>query len=238
MKHFVKCFPSKLIAGLVLSASMALTTSVSANEAGNWYIQGSAGLTTLENVEADRTTSAGATSTTVPFEADFKHGHMASAGLGYNLTDTWSVEVEYAHRSNDLDRYYNKTNNSVLSSNGYMKSNSFMVNGIYTFDVDFPVKPVVGFGFGVGHAEIEIVETSGTKDDDDYSYAGQLIVGADWEVTSNIDLFARANYFQIRDLDLEPRYSTTAGSFNLAETTTDKENYSSASISIGLRYEF
>ena len=78
MKHFVKCFPSKLIAGLVLSASMALTTSVSANEAGNWYIQGSAGLTTLENVEADRTTSAGATSTTVPFEADFKHGHMAS----------------------------------------------------------------------------------------------------------------------------------------------------------------
>lgn len=208
-------------------------------DAGDWYVQASGGLNRTSDLKNSRIISTGATSTSINTKMKFDHQYAGGVAFGYKYNDNVRFDIEYTHRSNNTERYYNAATGTVLSTDGFIKSNSFMVNGTYAFDAGIPsVRPYIGAGVGMSHVEVEIIDSFGQSDDSDWAPAGQLTAGIGWNVAENIELFTQYQYFHVFNPNLNPSASISSGSFTFREHTHEDSNVSSSSLLVGVRYSF
>ena len=111
-----------------------------------------------------------------------KTGAGFNHSIGYQFKNSFSTELEFSHKAGDFD--------SVLS--GSVNSNSFLVNGIYSFNIRKYYTPYIGYGMGFAFHEAKI-QDKGNREDMTIAY--QLKMGIDIEFSRKLSLLAGYRYF-------------------------------------------
>ena len=111
-----------------------------------------------------------------------KTGAGFNHSIGYQFKNSFSTELEFSHKAGDFD--------SVLSGN--VNSNSFLVNGIYSFNIRKYYTPYIGYGMGFAFHEANIL---GLGNNEDRTIAYQLKTGIDIEFSRKLSLLVGYRYF-------------------------------------------
>jgi OmpA-OmpF porin, OOP family len=184
-----------LIAGASLSVAAGILVAASSAHA-QYYLGAQGGWTGLEGTKSsvsgfDPVTG---TTTTLPINHSFNDGFNVGARLGYKW-GPWRFEGEYSYRENT-------SNATVVGSkiNGTLSSNTLMFNGIYDFEMGWPVTPHIGMGLGGASLDgnFDALSVGYRSKTSDFVFAYQAIAGVRYMMTPN---FA---------LDLDYRYRGTA----------------------------
>jgi outer membrane protein OmpA-like peptidoglycan-associated protein len=178
-----------------------------------FYIGGAGGL----NWARDSDLEGGGIDT----EAEFDLGWLALGSLGYEFGHGLRSEIEFGYRANDLDKI------GGAGASGDVTVWSGMLNLIYDFDVDWPVKPYIGGGLGAGKVKADGASPFGATsiDDSDTGFAYQALAGVEWAMTDRLYLNAGYRYFAVPDVE-----------FSAANGTNVESEYSAHSFTIGLRF--
>jgi len=154
----------------------------------------------------------------------FNTGGMGVGALGYGLGNGFRVEGEVGYRESGVD------NASTGSASGTAKALDFMANGLYDFNMGWPVVPYLGVGAGMAKVTFDSMTIPGsttTINDTDYTFAYQGLAGVAYAINQNLKLDVGYRYFATTD----PIFKNSAG------TRTHSE-YSDNAIVIALRWEF
>jgi OmpA-OmpF porin, OOP family len=158
--------------------------------------------------------------TAPPLSQSFSHdvGPAVVGALGYGLGNGFRVEGEIGYRHSDLK-----------SGSGSASALDFMANGLYDFNLGWPVVPYIGGGAGMARPTLDDANLSPTVSvhDTDTTFAYQGIAGLAYAITQNLKLDASYHYFAT----LDPIYQNSAG------TRTHGE-YRDHTLLIALRWEF
>ena len=111
-----------------------------------------------------------------------KTGAGFNHSIGYQFKNSFSTELEFSYKAGDFD--------SVLSGN--VNSKSFLVNGIYSFNIREYYTPYIGYGMGFALHEAKI-QDKGNREDMTIAY--QLKTGIDIEFSRKLSLLAGYRYF-------------------------------------------
>lgn len=121
------------------------------------------------------------------------------------------------------------TANLVVDGVGEVKTTSIMLNGFYDFDLGGDITPYVGLGIGTARTNASFAPSNTPiLDDDDNSFAWQVILGADYAISDSMSFFGNFRYFSAGD---------AAMNLDLLPATLDIENETQV-FEIGLRYSF
>jgi OmpA-OmpF porin, OOP family len=193
-------------------ASVAMATALCASGAqAQFYLGAEGGWTGLEGTRTSVTGVNPLTgaAVTFPIHEGFDAGYNVGARAGY-MWGNWRFEGEYSHRENT-------GNNTALGTKlkADFGTNSFMANGIYDFNVGWPVTPHIGFGIGGADATGSIKTTAfGTLTKaSDFVFAYQAIAGVRYMMTPQ---FALDLDYRYRGMD-SVKYTTHP--FTLAGAT-------------------
>lgn len=169
-------------------------------------------------------------------DQDYQHATTAASGtididsapsfggaLGFHLTPSVSLEAEIGYSTHDINSFSGNTGTGPL--NGSLDAMTFMLNGRYDFNLDWPVVPYVsaGAGFGLFDASIRdagsnlIQNSSGN----DWSLVYQLGGGLRYRLSDGVSLSGGYRYVGASDIEFD-------------RTTVD---YSSHQIRFGLHYD-
>lgn len=226
----------KLISRAVIVAAASVSTSVMAAQPA-WYVGGDLGWNNSNDVTWTLTSG----DHSVPFD----DGWMGSLKVG---TDVLGVraEVEYAHRSNDAQ--YFGTPGSIDPAKGSIKSDALMLNAYYDFTPTGKITPYVGAGIGFAQVQADSIRKnigtsccSGLVDDKDTVAAMQLMAGAAYAVSSNLDFTLEYRFFVTKDPSFDYatgcNWNDSISSCGGPDGKTS-DSYNNHSIMVGLRYRF
>jgi len=104
--------------------------------------------------------------------------------IGYQFKNSFSTELEFSYKGGDFD------SSGALSGN--VNSKSFLVNGIYSFNIREFYTPYIGYGMGFAFHEAKI-QDKGNREDMTIAY--QLKMGVDMEFSRKLSLLAGYRYF-------------------------------------------
>ena len=117
----------------------------------------------------------------------------------------------------------------VADGTGETETTTVMINGYYDFEFDGDITPYIGFGIGSASTDVSFAPSNTPiLDDDDTSFAWQLILGADYAIAENVSFFGNYRYFTAEDASVN---------VNLVPATLDIE-LESHIFEIGLKYSF
>ena len=102
--------------------------------------------------------------------------------IGYQFKNSFSTELEFSY----------KAGNFGPSLSGDMTSKSFLVNGIYSFNIREFYTPYIGYGIGYAFHEASI-EGKGNRDDATLAY--QLKIGVDAELSRKLSILLGYRFF-------------------------------------------
>ena len=170
----------------LLAGSLAQAQDVYAKFFGGWTIPSD------QNFDLEsRATGVG-----VPSRLDFSSGFAVGAALGFKVTPSIALEIEYVYRDTDVE-----FGDGPTPASGSTSSNAVMLNAIY----DLPpvgatqaFRPYVGAGLGVGDMSYD----GGDDDlslDGDYSFAYQAMAGIGYQVSNQASLYTEIRYFGTSD---------------------------------------
>lgn len=178
-----------------------LLTAGPAMAEGNYYLKGHAGFSIAQDNDFGQT---GVAATGASGDGNYGSGFATGAALGYRYGNGFSAEIDWEYRSNDNDSITFSDGTSY--SEGNLASNTFFVNGFYTFQEAFDnVRPYIGAGIGwVQEIDLDIeaagIETSYTGDSE---IAWQLMTGLETTFNTDWRLQGELRYTRIADVDLE-----------------------------------
>ena len=194
---------------LALGASLALTTALCVPQAhAQFYLGPEGGWTGLEG---QKSTIAG-----FPIHQSFDSGYNVGVRGGYQW-NSWRLEGEYSYRANTSN-----TTRFGARFNGNVDTNSFMVNGIYDFNVGWLVTPHIGMGIGGAWADASLTSPilGNLSKSSDSVFAYQAIAGIRYNITPSLAL----------DLDYRYRgmssYTYTTRAFTLGGVAVPSRTYS------------
>lgn len=117
----------------------------------------------------------------------FDFGAIMTSGAGYRFPNSgFRAELEYAHRSNDINTLPGFITSTGDGEASYT-SNSVMANLLYEFKENNKISPYVGFGLGY-----TFLKNGG---DAEQQYAYQGIAGTFIKIMDDIDLGIAYKYF-------------------------------------------
>lgn len=157
---------------------------------GAWYLKGLAGATWVEDTElVDFCCDA---------DVSFKTGVMVGAAIGYEVTPHLALEIEAATRRADVDAF---RYNSEFSGGGEARSDTLMLNAVWSFDL--AARPAVHpyLGVGLGAAKLHIDGDFGDR----YPFrregvlAWQGFAGVAWDLTPRWRVFGEIRGFDTED---------------------------------------
>jgi opacity protein-like surface antigen len=109
--------------------------------------------------------------------------------IGYQFKNSFSTELEFSYKGGDFKP---DTIENVEGLSGDMTNKSFLVNGIYSFNVRKYYTPYIGYGMGFAFHEAKI-EGKGNREDSKIAY--QLKTGIDIEFSRKLSLLVGYRYF-------------------------------------------
>ena len=113
-----------------------------------------------------------------------KTGGGFNHSIGYQFKNSFSTELEFSYKGGDFD------SSGALSGN--VNSKSFLVNGIYSFNIREFYTPYIGYGMGFAFHEANI---QGLGNNEDRTMAYQLKTGIDIEFSRKFSLLVGYKYF-------------------------------------------
>ena len=123
--------------------------------------------------------------------------------IGYQFKNSFSTELEFSYKGGQFDF------NSGLD--GDMTTKSFLVNGMYSFDIRKFYTPYVGYGIGLAFLEATI----GGRDDGNSTLAYQLKMGVDMELSRNLLLLLGYRYFTTNNPDFHGIFTAESTSHGI-----------------------
>ena len=130
--------------------------------------------------------------------------------IGYQFKNSFSTELEFSYKGGDFGP----------SVHGDITSKSFLVNGIYSFNIREFYTPYIGYGMGIAFHEASINHWG---DRADTTLAYQLKMGVDMELSRKLSLLLGYRYFTTNDPSFDGYFT--------GETT-------SHGIEAGVKYHF
>ena len=211
---------------LMTGASLMAAVAVAAPAANaQFYIGGEGGWTGLEGTKSSVTGTNPGTGApvTFPINNSFDSGFNVGARAGYQF-GPWRLEGEYSYRQNG-------SNGTAFGSrvSGTADTNSLMVNGIYDFNLGWPVSPHIGMGLGGAsvNGNLNGPNVGYHSKTSDVVFAYQAIAGVRYMVSPNLALDVDYRYRGSGDATYTSRGFTTpggvtvpAGHFPAASTRT------------------
>lgn len=116
--------------------------------------------------------------TTIDFDLGFRAAHL---GLGYAFGNGWRAELEGAFRRNEMEILFGGNNSPVNTAlEDDARTRSLLASLYYDFDLNLPVVPYLGAGFGIARTDYQVRDARAGEDllDDDVTApAGQFVAG-------------------------------------------------------------
>ncbi len=193
--------------------------------------------------------------TSVGWSTEFDTGYAISGAFGAAMPSGWRGEVELTYTSTDVDTHKGVTAGGasidaadaavlitgspplgatvadvVADGRGSLEATYLMANAYYDFGAGaWSLTPYLGGGLGFAFADVDF-SPSGVSivDDDDTVFAYQLIGGAAFAATEQMDIFGQARYRASEDLSTQ---------VSLFPASLDVEN-ESFTLEAGLRFSF
>ena len=106
--------------------------------------------------------------------------------IGYQFRNSFSTELEFSYKGGDFGP----------GAHGDITSKSFLVNGIYSFNIREFYTPYIGYGMGIAFHEASINHWG---DRADTTLAYQLKMGVDMEFSRKLSLLLGYRYFTTND---------------------------------------
>jgi outer membrane protein OmpA-like peptidoglycan-associated protein len=195
---------------LLTGASLMLAAAVAVPQArAQFYIGGEGGWTGLEGTKSNITGTNPITggAVNIPINNSFDSGFNVGARAGYQF-GPWRVEGEYSYRQNG-------SNGTALGArvNGTVDTNSLMVNGIYDFNLGWPVSPHLGFGLGGAsvNGNLSGPNVGYHSKTSDVVFAYQAIAGVRYMMSPNLALDVDYRYRGSADETYTTSAFTTPG---------------------------
>ncbi len=125
-----------------------------------------------------------------------------SHSIGYKFKNSVSTELEFSYKNRDFRG----------SVDGDMTSKTFLVNGIYSFNIREFYTPYVGYGIGYAFHEVNIV-TKGDRAD--FTLAYQLKMGVDIELSRKLSLLLGYKYLSTDNTKFDGYFSAESFSHGI-----------------------
>jgi outer membrane autotransporter protein len=210
-----------------IATALLLPVTAQAQESNDqgWYLKP---LIAISQLSDQTGTTFGIGAVDGSADAQISGGFASGLNIGYSYNEHWSAELGWEYRSNDSEV---SLADGQRFTEGNYASNSFFLNGIYSFDSSRSWRPYLGAGLSwIQEIDIDL-ETAGSE----LSYSGdgdsgfQLFAGLDYQFDSRWSVLGEVRYSSIGDIELIGE--NTSGTF----TGLD---YNPVSFQIGLNYRF
>ena len=122
--------------------------------------------------------------------AEIKTGLGFNHSIGYQFGNSFSTELEFAYKNGDFEKVTGDGGTSSL--HGDITSKSFLINGIYSFDIRKFYSPYIGYGIGIAFQE---ATQKGKGSGEHTTLAYQLKAGVEMEFNRNLSLLTGYKYF-------------------------------------------
>jgi opacity protein-like surface antigen len=161
-------------------------------------------------------------------EASLDTGAVVGLGGGYRFNRNFAAELEYAYRSNDIDKIKG-SGGTTIADGGDLASVAIMANGYYFFDFAESWSPYIGFGMGFLQeidSDVELVGANDQKDLEDSVFAWQAMVGAEVPIDDSWRFYGEGRFMTAPS----PELSNSNGSYSV--------DYNNLSLIFGIGYQF
>ena len=162
-------------------------------------------------------------------DGEFDPGFLTGLAIGYRFNEHWSLEAEYAYRTNDVDSF--DAGGTQLADGGDFASTSILLNLRYHFATDWKLDPYIGFGFGFAD-EIDIdLEGAGFNGEESFSGdspAAQYMIGFESQLSERWSLNVEGRFYRAFDPDM-------SGEGNLGNVESE---YGHFGLLVGATYSF
>ncbi len=122
--------------------------------------------------------------------------------IGYRFRNSFSAEVEFSYKGGQFGP----------GLDGDVNSKSFLVNGIYSFNVKEFYTPFVGYGIGYAFHEGSIKDR-GNREDTTLAY--QFKMGVDMELSRKLSLLLGYRYFTTNNPEFKGYFTTESSSHGI-----------------------
>jgi opacity protein-like surface antigen len=161
-------------------------------------------------------------------EASLDTGAVVGLGGGYRFNRNFAAELEYAYRSNDIDKIKG-SGGATIADGGDLASVAIMANGYYYFDFAESWSPYIGLGMGFLQeidSDVELVGFNDQKDLEDSVFAWQAMVGAEVPIDDSWRFYGEGRFMSAPS----PELSNSNGSYSV--------DYNNLSLIFGIGYQF
>ena len=149
-------------------------------------------------------TLTGKVNTSVPENTSIEKetGLGFNHAIGYQFKNSFSTELEFSYKAGDFRS----------GPFGTVSSNSFLINGIYSFNIREFYTPYVGYGIGYAFHEANI---DGYGDRADTTLAYQLKMGVDMEFSRKLSLLLGYRYFTTNNPEFKGYFTAESSSHGI-----------------------
>ena len=227
---------SRLLLGSV--AAVALCAPAQAAGMSGWYFSLEGGANWVKDLSFDeQATSLGVVTHIHPVTNGGETGWAALASVGYGLGNRWRIEVEGGYRHNempDLTSFYQNattTNATFVTNSSASELREFTIMANVMYDVPLTERMSLTLGAGAG-GDYAQYEASGFGEDETWNFAYQGVVGLNYAMGRQSQLYLRYRYLGVPD----PEFTLdTDGSHTSAYNFDDIGKHTAT---LGFRYFF
>ncbi len=154
----------------------------------------------------------------------FDTGGAGVGAIGYGLGNGFRVEGEIGYRESGID------GSDSNGASGKFSALDGMANGLYDFNLGWPVVPYLGLGAGVANVKAHSVTIPGstaTIDDSDFTFAYQGLAGVSYAITQALKVDVGYRYF-----------ATLDPIFKASDNARVHSKYRDNTLLVSLRWEF
>ena len=194
-----------LISLLSSGASAENSSGASAENAftGRLYVQLDAGLAIVGDSDVSGFGVSG--------DVEFDPGFAVGGAVGYRIQEWMRAELNLNYREADVDKL--TALGYVLEGAGDAGAFAALANLYIDFTPRSPVTPYVGVGIGVALIDVDSNGSANalTINDDSTEFAWNVMAGAAWSVTDNVDLTLGYRFFSTTDAKLDATVAGVSG---------------------------
>ena len=210
------------------TAALAFATAANANDLRGTYFALEAGVSWAGDNGAFQSTTGAVTSSAL-FAAEFDTGWAVLGSVGYAFSNGLRAELETGYRKNDIDRLTPITPTGPVATDGELGEFTVMANLLYDFHLTGELSLSIGAGAGVDRAKLKIRALG--LDDDDWVFAYQGIVGVNYAIAGQTQIFMNYRYLRAD----APEY-TVAIAGPSTQRTTLTDDLEKHAVTLGVRF--
>jgi len=128
--------------------------------------------------------------------------------IGYQFRNSFSTELEFSYKGGD----FQPGTENPEGLDGDMTTKSFLVNGIYSFNIREFYTPYIGYGVGLASHEANVKDY---KERGHGTLAYQLKMGVDMEFSRKLSLLLGYRYFATDNPDFTGLFTAESSSHGI-----------------------